>query len=96
MPSKHISVPRKQPDKLGFDEVRNDVKMEPAKMALFSFSALKASLCCWNYNDTDLLLLYVQVFMINLKRRADRKQRMLRALHHQEIACKVISAVDGM
>ncbi|XP_028268833.1 procollagen galactosyltransferase 1 [Parambassis ranga] len=55
MPSKHISVPRKQPDKLGFDEV----------------------------------------FMINLKRRADRRQRMLRALHHQEIACKVISAVDG-
>uniref|UniRef100_A0AAQ5ZMI6 procollagen galactosyltransferase n=1 Tax=Amphiprion ocellaris TaxID=80972 RepID=A0AAQ5ZMI6_AMPOC len=55
MPSKHIRVPRKQPDKLGFDEV----------------------------------------FMINLQRRTDRRERMLRTLYEQEIACKVIAAVDG-
>ncbi|XP_031592411.1 procollagen galactosyltransferase 1 isoform X1 [Oreochromis aureus] len=55
MPSKYISVPRKQPDKMGFDEV----------------------------------------FMINLQRRTDRRERMLRALHEQEIACKVVNAVDG-
>ncbi|KAG8006635.1 Procollagen galactosyltransferase 1, partial [Nibea albiflora] len=55
MPSKYIQVPRKQPDKLGFDEV----------------------------------------FMINLQRRADRRERMLRTLYEQEIACKVIAAVDG-
>ena len=36
-----------------------------------------------------------QVFMINLKRRADRRERMLRTLHEQEIACKVVEAVDG-
>uniref|UniRef100_A0A7N6ATR1 procollagen galactosyltransferase n=1 Tax=Anabas testudineus TaxID=64144 RepID=A0A7N6ATR1_ANATE len=54
-PSKYISVPRKQPDKMGFDEV----------------------------------------FMINLERRTDRRERMLRALYEQEIACKVIAAVDG-
>ncbi|KAM6233188.1 procollagen galactosyltransferase 1 [Porphyrio hochstetteri] len=36
-----------------------------------------------------------EVFMINLKRRADRRQRMLRTLHEQEIACKVVEAVDG-
>lgn len=54
-PSKYVPVPRKQPDKLGFDEV----------------------------------------FMINLQRRTDRRERMLRALYEQEIACKVTAAVDG-
>lgn len=33
--------------------------------------------------------------MINLQRRTDRRERMLRALHEQEIACKVVNAVDG-
>ncbi|XP_024919938.1 procollagen galactosyltransferase 1 isoform X2 [Cynoglossus semilaevis] len=54
-PSKHVRVPRRKPDKMGFDEV----------------------------------------FMINLQRRTDRKERMLRTLYQQEIACKVIAAVDG-
>uniref|UniRef100_A0A8C7DIP9 procollagen galactosyltransferase n=1 Tax=Oncorhynchus kisutch TaxID=8019 RepID=A0A8C7DIP9_ONCKI len=35
------------------------------------------------------------VFMINLKKRTDRRDRMLRTLYEQEIACKVIQAVDG-
>uniref|UniRef100_A0A8C3G967 procollagen galactosyltransferase n=1 Tax=Cyclopterus lumpus TaxID=8103 RepID=A0A8C3G967_CYCLU len=55
MPSKYIRVPRKQPDKLGFDEV----------------------------------------FMINLQRRTDRRERMMSALDKQGITCKVIAAVDG-
>ncbi|KAM9454975.1 procollagen galactosyltransferase 1-like [Clarias gariepinus] len=54
-PSAHLSVPPKQPDKLGFDEV----------------------------------------FMINLLRRLDRRERMLRTLWEQEISCKIINAVDG-
>uniref|UniRef100_A0A3B3HCZ5 procollagen galactosyltransferase n=1 Tax=Oryzias latipes TaxID=8090 RepID=A0A3B3HCZ5_ORYLA len=37
----------------------------------------------------------LMVFMINLQRRTDRKERMLRALYEQEIACKIIAAVDG-
>ncbi|KAJ8254064.1 hypothetical protein COCON_G00206760 [Conger conger] len=36
-----------------------------------------------------------EVFMINLQRRTDRRERMLRTLYEQEIACKVIPAVDG-
>ncbi|XP_043105716.1 LOW QUALITY PROTEIN: procollagen galactosyltransferase 1-like [Puntigrus tetrazona] len=36
-----------------------------------------------------------EVFMINLKRRVDRRERMLRSLREQEIACKIIAAVDG-
>uniref|UniRef100_A0A665VYP3 procollagen galactosyltransferase n=1 Tax=Echeneis naucrates TaxID=173247 RepID=A0A665VYP3_ECHNA len=55
MPSKYIPVPRKHPDKMGFDEV----------------------------------------FMINLERRTDRRDRMLRTLYQQEINCKVVAAVDG-
>lgn len=33
--------------------------------------------------------------MINLKRRRDRRERMLRALHEQEIDCRLVEAVDG-
>ncbi|XP_067277851.1 procollagen galactosyltransferase 1 [Pseudorasbora parva] len=36
-----------------------------------------------------------EVFMINLKRRDDRRERMLAALREQEIDCKIIAAVDG-
>ncbi|XP_056108269.1 procollagen galactosyltransferase 1 [Rhinichthys klamathensis goyatoka] len=36
-----------------------------------------------------------EVFIINLKRRDDRRERMLRALREQEIDCKIIAAVDG-
>ncbi|KAM9214388.1 LOW QUALITY PROTEIN: procollagen galactosyltransferase 1, partial [Leptosomus discolor] len=36
-----------------------------------------------------------EVFLINLERRADRRARMLRTLHEQEIACKLVEAVDG-
>ncbi|KAL7826800.1 hypothetical protein AOLI_G00320090 [Acnodon oligacanthus] len=36
-----------------------------------------------------------EVFMINLQRRTDRKERMLRVLYEQEIDCKVVAAVDG-
>lgn len=33
--------------------------------------------------------------MINLVRRADRRERMLRTLYEQELSCKVVAAVDG-
>ncbi|XP_048651317.1 procollagen galactosyltransferase 1 [Marmota marmota marmota] len=36
-----------------------------------------------------------EVFMINLKRRQDRRERMLRALHEQEIEARLVEAVDG-
>uniref|UniRef100_A0A665VY97 procollagen galactosyltransferase n=1 Tax=Echeneis naucrates TaxID=173247 RepID=A0A665VY97_ECHNA len=36
-----------------------------------------------------------EVFMINLERRTDRRDRMLRTLYQQEINCKVVAAVDG-
>ncbi|XP_035748369.1 procollagen galactosyltransferase 2 [Egretta garzetta] len=54
-PSQYVSVPPKNPDKMGFDEI----------------------------------------FMINLKRRKDRRDRMLRTLYEQEIAVKTVEAVDG-
>ncbi|KAI4883009.1 hypothetical protein NFI96_020591 [Prochilodus magdalenae] len=54
-PSVHLSLPAKQPDKMGFDEI----------------------------------------FMINLVRRRDRRERMLRTLWEQEITCKIVNAVDG-
>ncbi|XP_077460689.1 procollagen galactosyltransferase 1 [Stigmatopora argus] len=53
--SSFLTLPPKQPGKIGFDEV----------------------------------------FMINLVRRADRRERMLRNLHEMELSCKVVAAVDG-
>ncbi|XP_076000111.1 procollagen galactosyltransferase 1 [Genypterus blacodes] len=36
-----------------------------------------------------------EVFMINLQRRGDRRERMLWTLQQQDIDCKVVAAVDG-
>ncbi|XP_078459593.1 procollagen galactosyltransferase 1-like [Lampetra planeri] len=36
-----------------------------------------------------------EVYMINLKRRPERRLRMLRSLEEQQIQCKVVDAVDG-
>ncbi|XP_032082006.1 procollagen galactosyltransferase 2 [Thamnophis elegans] len=36
-----------------------------------------------------------EIFMINLKRRKDRRDRMLRTLYEQEIEVKLVEAVDG-
>ncbi|NXN86105.1 GT252 galactosyltransferase, partial [Bombycilla garrulus] len=47
--------------------------------------------------ESDVLMSFcsTQIFMINLKRRKDRRDRMLRTLYEQEIAVKVVEAVDG-
>ncbi|NWV77934.1 GT252 galactosyltransferase, partial [Dasyornis broadbenti] len=47
--------------------------------------------------ECDVLMSFssTQIFMINLKRRKDRRDRMLRTLYEQEIAVKVVEAVDG-
>lgn len=37
----------------------------------------------------------MQVFMINLVRRSDRRERMLRTLYELELSCQVVAAVDG-
>lgn len=36
-----------------------------------------------------------EVFLINLLRRPERRERMLRSLYEQEISCRVLDAVDG-
>uniref|UniRef100_A0A803TR98 Glycosyl transferase family 25 domain-containing protein n=1 Tax=Anolis carolinensis TaxID=28377 RepID=A0A803TR98_ANOCA len=38
---------------------------------------------------------FEEIFLINLKRRKDRRDRMLQTLHEQEIAVKIVEAVDG-
>lgn len=38
---------------------------------------------------------HMQVFMINLVRRSDRRERMLRTLYELELSCQVVAAVDG-
>lgn len=83
-PSRFISVPTKTADKMGFDEVGQ---------------------AFWNggrgtrggglrTGETDGGSM-PQVFMINLQRRQDRRERMLQALQAQEIECRLVEAVDG-
>uniref|UniRef100_A0A8C5PP07 Cerebral endothelial cell adhesion molecule n=1 Tax=Leptobrachium leishanense TaxID=445787 RepID=A0A8C5PP07_9ANUR len=38
---------------------------------------------------------YDEIFLINLLRRPEKRERMLRSLHEQEIECRVLDAVDG-
>lgn len=37
----------------------------------------------------------LQVYLINLRRRPDRRERMLWSLYELEISAKVVDAVDG-
>ncbi|XP_053328841.1 inactive glycosyltransferase 25 family member 3 [Spea bombifrons] len=36
-----------------------------------------------------------EIFLINLPRRPERRERMLRSLYEQEISCRILNAVDG-
>uniref|UniRef100_A0A4W3GK77 Cerebral endothelial cell adhesion molecule n=1 Tax=Callorhinchus milii TaxID=7868 RepID=A0A4W3GK77_CALMI len=36
-----------------------------------------------------------EIFLINLRRRPERRERMLQSLYEQEIDCKLVDAVDG-
>ncbi|XP_072130390.1 procollagen galactosyltransferase 2-like [Mobula birostris] len=40
-------------------------------------------------------MVFDEIFMINLKRRKDRRDRMLRTLYEQDIDTKLVDAVDG-
>lgn len=80
-PSKFISVPTKTPDKMGFDEV---------SWAFPGGWGRGGDASGGSYQS-----FWLQVFMINLKRRQDRRERMLRALQEQEIECRLVEAVDG-
>lgn len=72
-------MPTKTPDKMGFDEVGRAFPRGGA-----GGQPGESNRGCGP-----------QVFMINLKRRQDRRERMLRALEEQEIACRLVEAVDG-
>ena len=84
-PSRFISAPTKTLDKMGFDEVS------------WAFPGGGAGAGGPLFAGADLAggLSGVQVFMINLRRRQDRRERMLRALQAQEIECRLVEAVDG-
>lgn len=84
-PSSLLSLPPKQPNKIGFDEVHTLSCMHTWKRTLLPAARVRGvfSFVC------------TQVFMINLVRRSDRRERMLRSLYEQELSCKVVAAVDG-
>lgn len=83
-PSRFVSVPTKTADKMGFDEVGQ----------AFWSGGRGAQGGGLGAGETDGSSV-PQVFMINLKRRQDRRERMLQALQAQEIECLLVEAVDG-
>lgn len=84
--SAHVSRPPKSPTKMGFDEVSS------------------LSLQAWGQEvGGPLPVLHplptplhpLQVFVISLARRPDRRERMLSSLWEMEISGRVMDAVDG-
>uniref|UniRef100_A0A8P4FZS8 procollagen galactosyltransferase n=1 Tax=Dicentrarchus labrax TaxID=13489 RepID=A0A8P4FZS8_DICLA len=68
-----------------------------ARIAACFSSLLPSQMCrcmCATKKPTDISQ-FQCVFMINLVRRSDRRERMLRTLYEQELSCKVVAAVDG-
>lgn len=99
-PSRYLSVPPKIPDKMGFDEVSSRHRVSrPAPggvcRAPWCFFSCPGAPAGASPHRDNTLPSAPKVFMINLKRRADRRERMLRTLYEQEIECKVVEAVDG-
>ncbi|KAG7265107.1 hypothetical protein CRUP_020064, partial [Coryphaenoides rupestris] len=91
---------------LAFHPAHPDYTWGPDDVTAFAYSARMAGVQMFVCNRQTYGYLPVPlpahstlqdeaVFLINLKRRADRRERMLRTLYEQELTCKVISAVDG-
>lgn len=81
--SAHVSRPPKRPSKMGFDEVRRDWGQEVGGGSRLSPPPSHPRPCL------------LQVFVISLARRPDRRERMLSSLWEMEIAGRVVDAVDG-
>lgn len=101
--SRHISVPPKPLTKMGFDEVSAQQvspclpSISPSPPAAPCHHGVQPSPC--PHSDVPPTPwgspLPPQIFLINLVRRPDRRQRMLASLQELEIAARVVDAVDG-
>lgn len=102
--SRHIWVPPKPLTKMGFDEVSAQQpplcfpSIPPSPRAAPHHHGVQPSPC--PHSDVPPHTpwgspLPPQIFLINLVRRPDRRQRMLASLRELEIAARVVDAVDG-
>lgn len=101
--SRYISVPPKPLTKMGFDEVSAQQvspclpSISPSPCAAPCHHGVQPSPC--PHSDVPPTPwgspLPPQIFLINLVRRPDRRQRMLASLQELEIAARVVDAVDG-
>ncbi|XP_060697509.1 procollagen galactosyltransferase 1 isoform X2 [Hemiscyllium ocellatum] len=87
-----INVPAKpestlEDDHLNFVHIMLDAMIDGPPMYPSRFTFLPPK-----YPDK---MIFDEVFLINLKRRPEKRKRMLQALYEQEIDCKVVDAVDG-
>ncbi|XP_043576372.1 procollagen galactosyltransferase 1 isoform X2 [Chiloscyllium plagiosum] len=87
-----LNVPAKpestlEDDRLNFVHIMLDAMIDGPPMYPSRFTYLPPK-----YPDK---MIFDEVFLINLKRRPERRTRMLQALYEQEIDCKVVDAVDG-
>ncbi|XP_072421890.1 procollagen galactosyltransferase 2 isoform X2 [Chiloscyllium punctatum] len=87
-----LNVPAKpestlEDDRLNFVHIMLDAMIDGPPMYPSRYTYLPPK-----YPDK---MIFDEVFLINLKRRPERRKRMLQALYEQEIDCKVVDAVDG-
>lgn len=84
--SRNVYVPPKQSDLMGFDEVK-------CILCFFFYCyELRQSL---HLAGHFACVCSPQIYLINLRRRPDRRDRMLWSLYELEIDAKVVDAIDG-
>lgn len=81
---------------LSVTNVNHDLSQHKGHKAVALFAAFKDErLWCTDVNNLPCHRAPLQIFLINLRRRPDRRDRMLFSLNELEIDVKVVDAVDG-
>lgn len=96
-PSEFLFTSPKPQDKMGFDEVREQNLWN----VLLDWTLMTADLsfiflfCPASFLRLSRSLFSPQIFLINLKRRLDRRERMLNTMAVLGIEAMLVDAVDG-
>lgn len=98
-PSEFLFSPRKPQDKMSFDEVRDqnlwNVLLDWRLMIVETQSYFEVTFHLGLSLQCSRSLVSPQIFLINLKRRFDRRERMLNTMAVLGLEATLVDAVDG-
>lgn len=94
-PSRFVHMFPKQRDLMGFDEVRTTEKAYCFIITVCFLFFCLIFVCLLIKNSIWRSSFCPQIYLINLRRRSDRRDRMLFSLNELEVDVKVVDAVDG-